>query len=142
MVIRMRETESGFTSGSMQHSSYPSGFTLVELLVVMAIIAVLLTIAAPRYFNSVERSKEAVLRQDLNVMRDAIDKFYGDTGDYPRDLAELVEKRYLRAIPVDPLTESSETWVILPPPDSTEGLYDVHSGAEEESKDGTSYAAW
>ncbi|ABB75870.1 N-terminal methylation site [Nitrosospira multiformis ATCC 25196] len=138
----MCETESGFTSGSMQHGSYPSGFTLVELLVVMAIIAVLLTIAAPRYFNSVERSKEAVLRQDLNVMRDAIDKFYGDTGSYPRDLAELVEKRYLRAIPVDPLTESSETWVTLPPPDSAEGLYDVRSGAEEESKDGTSYAAW
>jgi general secretion pathway protein G len=138
----MREARDRFGSGSSPDGLFHSGFTLVELLVVMAIIAVLLTIAAPRYFNSVERSKEAVLRQDLNVMRDAIDKFYGDTGDYPRDLAELVEKRYLRAIPVDPLTESSETWVILPPSDSAEGLYDVRSGAEEESKDGTSYAAW
>ena len=141
-MTRMREARNRFGPGNSPDGSFHSGFTLVELLVVMAIIAILLTIAAPRYFNSVERSKEAVLRQDLNVMRDAIDKFHGDTGSYPRDLAELVEKRYLRAIPVDPLTESSETWVILPPSDSAEGLYDVRSGAEEESKDGTSYATW
>src|SRR5579871_1479605 len=91
------------------------GFTLVELLVVMAIIATLLSIVAPKYFNSLDRSKETVLRQDLNVMRDAIDKFSSDTGKYPGDLAELVEKRYLRAIPVDPLTESADTWIAIPP---------------------------
>jgi general secretion pathway protein G len=120
------------------------GFTLVELLVVMAIIAILLSIATPRYFNSLDRSKEVVLRQDLNVMRDAIDKFHGDTGNYPGDLAELVEKRYLRAVPIDPLTESAETWIPTPPPEGegADGVYDVHSGAAGQAKDGTFYGAW
>jgi general secretion pathway protein G len=120
----------------------PHGFTLVELLVVMAIIATLLSIVAPRYFNSLDRSRETVLRQDLNIMRDAIDKFNSDTGKYPADLAELVEKRYLRAIPVDPLTESSETWVIVPPPNADGGMYDVRSGSAGQAKDGTLYAEW
>ena len=118
------------------------GFTLVELLVVMAIIAVLLSIVAPRYFSSVDRTKETVLRQDLNVMRDSIDKFNSDTGKYPADLAELVEKRYLRTIPIDPLTESSETWVVDPPPGGEPGIYDVHSGSQEQAKDGTVYGQW
>jgi general secretion pathway protein G len=118
------------------------GFTLVELLVVMAIIATLLSIVAPRYFNSLDRSRETVLRQDLNIMRDAIDKFNSDTGKYPADLAELVEKRYLRAVPVDPLTESSETWVTVPPPNADSGIYDIHSGSSGEAKDGTLYADW
>lgn len=118
------------------------GFTLVELLVVMAIIATLLSIVAPKYFNSLDRSKETVLRQDLNVMRDAIDKFNSDNGKYPGDLAELVEKRYLRAIPVDPLTESADTWIAVPPPGTTDGIYDVHSGSPEQAKDGTFYGAW
>ncbi len=118
------------------------GFTLIELLVVMAIIAILISIVAPRYFNSLDRSKETVLRQDLNVMRDAIDKFNSDTGKYPADLAELVEKRYLRAIPIDPLTESAETWIAVPSPNADEGIYDVHSGSPGEAKDGTFYGAW
>ena len=103
----------------------------------MAIIATLLSIVAPKYFNSLDRSKETVLRQDLNIMRDAIDKFNSDTGKYPEDLAELVEKRYLRAIPVDPLTESAETWIAVPAPDAAGGIYDVHSGSSEQAKDGT-----
>jgi general secretion pathway protein G len=118
------------------------GFTLVELLVVMAIIATLLSIVAPRYFHSLDRSKETVLRQDLNIMRDAIDKFNSDTGKYPDDLPELVEKRYLRAIPVDPLTESAETWVAVPAPNAAGGIYDVHSGSSEQAKDGTFYGSW
>ena len=138
----MRKAELGAIFKVGQRRARHSGFTLVELLVVMAIIAVLLSIAVPKYFNSLERSKEAVLRQDLNVMRDAIDKFYSDIGKYPSDLAELVEKRYLRAIPVDPMTESAETWVAVPPPDSTDGVYDVRSGATEQEKDGVSYATW
>ena len=108
----------------------------------MAIIATLLSIVAPRYFNSLDRSKEVVLRQDLNIMRDAIDKFYGDTGNYPGDLTELVEKRYLRAVPVDPLTESAETWIATPPPEEADGVYDVHSGSAGQAKDGTFYGAW
>jgi len=118
------------------------GFTLVELLVVMAIIATLLSIVAPKYFHSLDRSKETVLRQDLNIMRDAIDKFNSDTGKYPDDLPELVEKRYLRAIPVDPLTESAETWVAVPAPNAAGGIYDVHSGSSEQAKDGTFYGSW
>jgi general secretion pathway protein G len=119
------------------------GFTLIELLVVMAIIATLLTIAIPRYFGSVDRSKETVLRQDLSIMRKTIDEFYGDTGRYPESLDELVQKKYLRNLPVDPLTESVDTWVAVTPPDATKGkLYDVKSGAPGTASDGTAYADW
>lgn len=119
------------------------GFTLIELLVVMAIIATLLTIAVPRYLVSVEKSKEAVLRTDLNVMRESIDKFHGDRGKYPDSLEELVSKRYLRAIPRDPITESSESWVVVPPEDpALGGVYDVKSGAPGRSVDGESFSEW
>lgn len=136
------EANGGIAGVASPSNRRPGGFTLIELLVVMAIIAVLLSIAAPRYFNSLDRSRETALRQDLNVMRDAIDKFNSDTGQYPEDLAELVEKRYLRAIPIDPLTESAETWVAVPPPDGGGGVYDVHSGSADQAKDETSYGAW
>jgi general secretion pathway protein G len=108
----------------------------------MAIIATLLSIVAPKYFNSLNHSKETVLRQDLNIMRDAIDKFNSDIGKYPEDLAELVEKRYLRAIPVDPVTESAATWIAVPAPNAVGGIYDVHSGSSEQAKDGTLYESW
>lgn len=119
------------------------GFTLLELLVVMAIIATLLTIAVPRYFRSLERSRETVLRQDLVTMRDAIDKFRGDTGKYPEALALLVEKQYLRSIPVDPIAKVADRWIITnaDDPDDT-GVKDVHSGAEGNGQDGTAYATW
>lgn len=118
------------------------GFTLVELLVVMAILATLLSIAAPRYFGAVERAKENALRQSLSVMRDSIDKFYADNGRYPEDLTELVNRRYLRVPPVDPFTDSSESWIFVPPPAGSDGraapgrLYDVHSGAPGKTREG------
>jgi general secretion pathway protein G len=127
----------------------PSGraraaFTLIELIVVMAIVSMLVALAAPRYFRSVERSKETVLRQDLNVMRDALDKFYSDAGRYPDAIDELVAKRYLRKIPPDPITERADTWQVLPPPsDAIKGrVYNVRSGAEGVAQDGTPYSEW
>ena len=119
------------------------GFTLIELLVVMAIIATLLSIVAPRYFNSIEKAKEAVLRQDLGIMRNAIDQFYSDSGKYPIDLAELVDKRYLRRVPIDPLTESDQTWIEVPSNNEEEtGVYDVHSGYSGRASDGSFYEEW
>ena len=119
------------------------GFTLIELLVVLAIIATLLAIVSPRYFRSIDYSKEVALKQSLAVMRDAIDKFYGDQGIYPESLDMLVEKRYLRAIPVDPVTESSTGWQVVAPSDSNLGkVYDVKSGAEGQSREGSRYKDW
>jgi general secretion pathway protein G len=119
------------------------GFTLLELLVVMAIIATLLTIAVPRYFRSLERSKEAVLKQDIATLRETIDKFYGDTGKYPETLEILVEKQYLRSIPVDPIAKSAAKWVLVHAdlPEDT-GIKDVHSGAEGTGEGGVPYATW
>jgi general secretion pathway protein G len=118
------------------------GFTLMELMVVMAIIASLLTLALPRYYRSIDRSKEAVLRQDLAVMRDAIDKFFADRGRYPATLDELAEKRYLRKVPPDPITDSDATWVVVAPPDAESGVFDVRSGAPGRSLDGEAYESW
>ena len=127
-----------------RHSLPAHGFTLIELMVVMAVIASLLTLALPRYFNSVERSREAVLKQDLHIMRDAIDKYFADRGRYPLTLEELAEKRYLRRVPPDPITDSTTTWVTVLPPegDTREGVYDVRSGAPGTSLDGDAYESW
>ena len=119
------------------------GFTLIELLVVMAVIATLLTIAFPKYFKSVDRSKEAALRQDLSIMRDSLDKYYGDTGKFPATLDDLVTKGYLRAIPPDPITESTATWVLLAPADPNQtGVFNIISGAPGKAADGTLYSTW
>lgn len=119
------------------------GFTLIELMVVMVVIAMLLTVAVPRYLRSLERSKEAVLKQDLSALRESIDKFYGDTGKFPESLATLVEKRYLRSIPVDPIAKSAEKWVLIldDEPEDT-GVKDVQSGAEGAGQNGVPYAQW
>jgi general secretion pathway protein G len=120
-----------------------SGFTLIELLVVMAIIALLLSLAIPRYFGSLERSKEAVLREDLYQLRDAIGKYYGDKGKYPESLDALASEKYLRKVPVDPITESATTWVVVAPEDPQKGgVYDVKSGAQGKATDGSVYAEW
>jgi general secretion pathway protein G len=105
------------------------GFTLIELLVVLAIVAVLLTLAAPRYFGQLENSKETVLRENLRTTREVIDKFYADTGRYPESLNELVDKRYLRSRPFDPIIESDASWVIVPPPTGYTGLAGVARAA-------------
>jgi general secretion pathway protein G len=109
----------------------------------MAIIATLLSIAAPRYFEHLERTRESSLRQSLVVMRDAIDKYKADTGQWPADVEALVAKRYLRAVPRDPITDRADTWRVVPPPAGEgEGMWDVHSGAEGTAGDGTAYADW
>jgi general secretion pathway protein G len=120
-----------------------AGFTLIELLVVMAILAMLLSIAAPRYFESVDRAKEAALRTNLRVVRESIDKYRADRGKLPETLGSLVEARYLRELPIDPVTDTTETWVLVAHPDgATPGVYDVRSGAPGNARDGTTYSSW
>lgn len=121
------------------------GFTVIELLVVLAALALLLSVAAPRYIQHLDQAREITLKQDLYQMRDAIDKFFSDQGRYPATLAELVERRYLRAIPTDPITQRADTWVTVPPRNGTaegNGVYEVHSSAHERAADGSSYASW
>ena len=119
------------------------GFTLIELLVVMAIVALLVSLAVPRYFGSLAKSKETALLQTLSVTRESIDKFYGDTGKYPDNLGVLVSSRYLRSLPVDPITESSATWTMVPPEDPEKGqVYDIRSGAEGVGRNGKPYREW
>jgi len=119
------------------------GFTLIELIVVMTIVSLLLTLAAPRYFRSIDKSKETVLRANLAATRDALDKFHADTGKYPSQLGDLVEKHYLRTLPYDPIADSSEAWVITPPADGQDGgVYNISSSAEGADADGVPYAEW
>jgi general secretion pathway protein G len=113
------------------------GFTLIELMVVLALVGALLSIALPRYVTSVNRSAEVVLRQNLKVMRQAIDQYYADRGSYPRNLAELVRRGYLDQFPVDPVLESRERWLVDLAPDG--GIRNVRSGAEGVASDGRSF---
>ncbi len=120
------------------------GFTLIEVLVVLSIVATLLTLVSPRYFEIITRSKETTLKHDLLNIRDAIDKFYSDNNYYPDSLEQLVDRKYLRGMPEDPITESTQTWITVPPPDqAAKGLlYDIRSGSEEVAMDGSLYAEW
>jgi general secretion pathway protein G len=101
-------------------------------------------LVAPRYFGHVDRSKELVLKQNLAQVRDAIDKFKSDTGKYPTALDDLVKKRYLRAMPMDPVTDSTESWVVVSPEsnEGASGIANIRSGAQGNSADGTAYADW
>jgi general secretion pathway protein G len=119
------------------------GFTLIELLVVMAIIALLLSIAVPRYYGSLDKSKEAVLKENLYQVRDAIGKYYADKGKYPESLEALATDKYLRNVPLDPITDSTTTWVVVPPAEAQKGgVYDVKSGAQGKALDGSDYSQW
>ena len=130
-------------SDERMRSHQARGFTLIELLVVLTIVALLLTLAVPRYFQHINTAKEAVLRENLHTTRAVIDKFYGDIGHYPQSLDELVEKKYLRSLPVDPITGSQTSWIIVAAPDGYEGaVYDIKSGAQGTGKDGKPYAEW
>ncbi len=123
-------------------TAHGRGFTLIEMLVVMAIIALLLTIALPRYFGSLNKAKDVALQENLQVLRVTLDKFYADKGHYPDTLGELVEQKYLRSLPADPVTESSSTWILVPSRNAdVKGIVDVKSGAPGQTGDGRPYEA-
>jgi general secretion pathway protein G len=119
------------------------GFTLIELLIVMAIIGTLLSIAVPRYFHSLQHARETVLKQDLSILREAIDKYYADLNEYPEKLPDLVEKKYVRSVPVDPFTRLADTWTVVASDDPDHpGIRDVLSGAPDIASNGTPVASW
>jgi general secretion pathway protein G len=119
------------------------GFTLIELLVVLGIVALLLTLAVPRYFPTIDRTKETILADNLRNTREVIDQFYSDRGRYPDSLEQLVEKKYLRNVPIDPITESADTWILVPPEDASKGsVYSIRSGAPGNDRHGKPFADW
>ncbi|BEV07396.1 prepilin-type N-terminal cleavage/methylation domain-containing protein [Methylophilus sp. DW102] len=119
------------------------GFTLVELLVVLSILALLLSLALPRYFSGVQRAKEQALKQQLITTRKALDEFYADQGQYPESLQELVDKRYLDKLPWDPISEHNDAWVITAPElPLLGGVYTLHSSATGQASDGSAYTDW
>ena len=130
-----------------QHSAPPPlsgsdgrGFTLIELMVVMVLIALLLTIAVPRYFSTIDTGKASVQRQNISAIRDAIDKYYGDLAKYPETLQDLVDKKYLRSVPTDPITGKTDWTVIAPTDPNLTGVYDIRSNAKQPT-DGTTNAS-
>ncbi len=119
------------------------GFTVIELLVVLAAIALLLSVATPRYIQHLDNAREVALKENLRQMRDAIDKFYTDQARYPATLDELVALRYLRHVPADPVTQRKDSWVIVAPGNRAPGaVFDVHSGAMGAARDGSLYVSW
>lgn len=119
------------------------GFTLIELLVVLAIVALLLSIVAPRYIHQTDRAQDAALKENLSTVRHSIDQYYADKGEYPSSLQELVEKRYLRKVPTDTITQRDDTWqFVYTEENNKKQIVDVKSGALGKAKDGTEYASW
>lgn len=147
-----RRHVSGFTRRLIGWRLAPAGalrgFTMIEVLVVVTLIVLLASIGMVQYANSVQRAKEAVLKEDLFRMRDAIDQYYADKNKYPQALADLVSEGYLREIPEDPMTGSADTWQATPAepdpnnPSAEPGIYDVKSGSDRTALDGTSYRDW
>ncbi|MBZ2206858.1 type II secretion system protein [Massilia soli] len=120
-----------------------AGFTLIELLVVLAIVALLLTLAVPRYLPRIDGARETILLDNLRNTREVIDQYYSDTGRYPDSLEQLVDKKYLRNVPVDPVTESAATWIVVPPEDGAKGaVYSIKSGAPGNDRSGKPYLDW
>lgn len=118
-------------------------FTLIELLVVLGIVALLLTLAVPRFFPSIDSTRETILEENLRNTRAVIDQFRADTGRYPDSLEQLVEKKYLRELPMDPITESRETWIVEPPQEEEQGeVGNIRSGAPGNGRKGKPYAEW
>jgi general secretion pathway protein G len=110
--------------------------------VVMTAVALLLSVIAPVYVRHIDRAREVALRQDLRAVRDALDKFFADQGRYPAGLHELVATKYLRALPMDPMTERTDTWVLVPASEGGAGIRDLRSGASGRAQDGSLYAQW
>ncbi len=122
-----------------------SGFTLIELMIVMTILGILVTLAQPSFKTATIKAREAVLKEDLFVLRDVIDQYYVDHNTYPPSLQELVDKGYMRSIPMDPFTQSAETWVVVSIEDEdggSSGIYDVHSGSDRVGLNGIPYNEW
>lgn len=120
-----------------------SGFTLIELMIVVSLVGILATLAIPSFRTATLKAREATLKRDLYIFRDSIDQFRADQGRYPSSLDELVEMDYLRAIPVDPFTQTSDTWVDIPSPEGSEGgVFDVHSGSDFVGTNGVPYNEW
>jgi general secretion pathway protein G len=141
-VLRVRGSSPGSRTTARGAAT---GFTLIELLIVITIIGILITLAQPRYERAVTAAKEATLKEDLFIFRDVIDQYFADNGKYPPALNDLVEKRYIRRIPKDPITGSADTWTLVAFTDEQgqqNGVYDVKCGSEATALDGTRYSDW